>query len=179
MTRKQHIQGQIDEDVVADDNVHSVVDEANQDPNQALVDELTNDIKRIQAEYVNFRRRSELEKVQAIQVGKEQAVLALIPVLDNIERAIQHEPADIKDHTWVKGIGAVASQLQNQMEAIGLVKIGRVGEEFDPHRHEGVGIDDSDGDIEVVAEVLQSGYQFNESILRPAMVKLTKQNKKK
>lgn len=145
---------------------------------QKMVTELVADLQRIQADFVNYRRRSEEEKIQSINLGKEQALLSLIPVVDNIERAIAHEPPDIKDHAWVKGITAVAKQLEDQMQAAGLIKIGIVGEEFDPHKHDAVGVDDKDGDTEVIAEVLQPGYRFGETILRPAMVKITKVNNK-
>jgi len=78
--------------------------------NDERVLELTADLQRVQADFINFRRRSEEEKLRAIQAGKEQAVLTLLPVLDNIERAIAHEPADIKDHAWVKGVSSIALQ---------------------------------------------------------------------
>lgn len=138
--------------------------------------ELTADLQRVQADFMNFRRRSEEEKIRAIHAGKEQAVLALLPVLDNIERAIAHEPADIKDHAWVKGVSSIAQQLDSQLAVIGLQKIGVVGEVFDPSKHEAVGMnEEAEGDHEVVANVLQPGYQLGEIIIRPAMVNVTKQ----
>ena len=60
--------------------------------------ELTADLQRIQAEFINYKRRAEDEKIQAINTGKQQAVIALLPVVDNIDRAIRHEPEDIKEH---------------------------------------------------------------------------------
>lgn len=134
--------------------------------------ELTADLQRVQADFINFRRRTEEDKVRAAQSGKEQAVIALLPVLDNIERAIAHEPADIKDHAWVKGISAVANQLEGQLETIGLKKIGAVGEPFNPTLHEAVSMEDGDGDNETIAAVLQTGYQFGDTIIRPAMVQV-------
>lgn len=110
----------------------------------------------------------------AVGIGKQQAAIALLPVLDNIERAISHEPEDIKDHQWVKGISSVALQLNSQLQAVGLVKVGVVGEHFNPSLHEAVVMDESDGDIEVVAEVLQTGYKFGDTVIRPAMVKVTR-----
>jgi molecular chaperone GrpE len=135
--------------------------------------ELTADLQRLQAEFINFKRRSEEERSRAVSAGKEQAATALLPVLDNIERAIAQEPADIKEHAWVKGVGAVAGQLTQQLQAIGLHKIGVVGEEFDPQKHDAVAVDDSEGETEVVSEVLQPGYQFEGQIIRHAMVKVT------
>jgi len=137
--------------------------------------ELTADLQRVQADFINYRRRAEEDRVRALYTGKEQAVMALLPVLDNIERAIAHEPADIKDHAWVKGIAGVAQQLESQLESIGLRKIGVVGEPFDPNLHDAVGMDDAEGETEVIAVVHQTGYKFGDTIIRPAMVQVTKQ----
>ena len=142
---------------------------------EAIVNELTADLQRVQADFINFRRRAEEEKSRALQAGKEQSINAILPVLDNIERAIAHEPDDIKDHQWVKGVTAIASQLSSQLEAIGLKKLGMVGEVFDPNKHEAVSMDESDGETEVVASVIKTGYQFGDTIIRPAMVQVTKQ----
>lgn len=136
--------------------------------------ELTADLQRLQAEFINFKRRSEEERTRAVAAGKEQAAIALLPVLDNIERAVAHEPEDIKDHAWVKGVSAVSKQLGSQLEAIGLVKIGVVGEPFDPEKHDAIAVDEGEGDTEVVSAVLQTGYQFGDQIIRHAMVKVTK-----
>ncbi len=140
----------------------------------AQIAELTVDLQRLQAEFINFKRRSEEDRIRAINTGKEQAVSALLPVLDNIDRAISHEPTDIKDHTWVKGINSVASQLESQLKAIGLLKIGKQGELFDPQKHDAVAVDETDGKQEVIGEVLQQGYQLGDQIIRHAMVKVTK-----
>lgn len=142
---------------------------------EAVVNELTADLQRIQADFINFRRRADEDRKRAVLAGKEQAVMALLPVLDNIERAIAHEPEDIKDHQWVKGVASIANQLESQLEAIGLKKIGVIGEPFDPNRHDAVSMDGAEGELEVVAAVLQPGYQFDETIIRPAMVQVTKQ----
>jgi molecular chaperone GrpE len=141
---------------------------------EEMISDLTGDLQRIQAEFINYKRRAEEEKLKAINFGKEQAATALLPVLDNIERAIAHEPEDIKEHAWVKGISSVANLLESQLRAIGLVKIGNPGDIFDPNIHDAVSMDDGNGDTEVVAEVLQTGYCFGDTIIRPAMVKVTK-----
>ncbi len=137
-----------------------------------IEDQLLADLQRIQAEFINFKRRSEQEKARAVLAGKEQAVIALLPVLDNIERAIAHEPEDIKDHAWVKGITAVAVQLEAQLANMGLHKIGVVGEPFDPTKHEAISMAEGEGDAEVISAVMQNGYQFDEQVIRPAMVQV-------
>lgn len=142
---------------------------------EAIVNELTSDLQRVQADFINFRRRAEEDKARALQAGKEQSINAILPVLDNIDRAIAHEPEDIRDHQWVRGVTSIAAQLGSQLEAIGLKKIGVVGEVFDPAKHEAVSMDEADGETEVVAAVIQTGYQFGDTIVRPAIVQVTKQ----
>ena len=142
---------------------------------EAIVNELTTDLQRVQADFINFRRRTEEDKARALQTGKEQSINAILPVIDNIDRAVTHEPEDIKDHPWVKGVTGIANQLWSQLEAIGLKRIGIIGEVFDPIKHEAVSMDDADGETEVVAAVIQTGYQFGDTIIRPAIVQVTKQ----
>jgi molecular chaperone GrpE len=137
-----------------------------------LINALTADLQRIQADFINFKTRADVNRLRDINSGKEQAIEALLPVLDNLDRAISHEPADIKEHSWVKGITQMVKQLDNQLESIGVVKIDQVGEVFDPYKHEAITMEESDGDSEVIAEVLQTGYQFGDTIIRPAKVKV-------
>ena len=139
---------------------------------QQAINELTFDLQRIQADFVNFKTRADNNRLKDVQTGKEQAVLALLPVLDNLERAIAHEPSDIKNHVWVKGITQMVGQLEDQLSAIGVSKIGIKGEVFDPYKHEAIAMDDGDGETEVIAEVVQTGYQFGDTVIRPATVKV-------
>lgn len=143
-------------------------------PEQAKIAGLTADLQRLQAEFINYKNRAETERAKAVQTGKEQAIIALLPVIDNIERAIAHEPADIKNHQWVKGVTLLAKQLDGQLEALGLKKIGEVGENFDPVRHEAVVMEDGQGETEVVSGIIQNGYQLGTDIIRPAIVKVTR-----
>ncbi|MDQ5953351.1 MAG: molecular chaperone GrpE [Patescibacteria group bacterium] len=143
--------------------------------NQKIIQELTDDIKRIQAEYINYKRRSEEEKQRAVALGKEQAVSVLLPIIDNLERAIVHQPKDIADHAWVKGVAGVEKQLNSQLQGIGLVKIGVVGDEFNPDLHNAVSMQEGDGDKEVITAVLQSGFMLDGKVVRHAMVQVGKQ----
>jgi len=140
-----------------------------------LINTLTTDLQRIQADFINFKTRSDANRLRDINTGKEQAIKALLPVLDNLERAIAHEPQDIIDHAWVKGITQMVKQLDGQLESIGVTRIDQVGVEFNPYRHEAIAMDEKDGDTEVVAEILQTGYQFGDTVIRPAKVRVTRQ----
>ncbi|HOR23560.1 nucleotide exchange factor GrpE [Candidatus Saccharibacteria bacterium] len=139
---------------------------------QDLIEVLTADLQRIQADFINFKTRTESNRIKDINLGKEKAIEALLPILDNLERAIAHEPRDIKSHPWVKGVAQMVKQLDTQLRSIGVVKINNIGEAFDPYKHEAVMMEESSGNTEVVADILQAGYQFGETIIRPAKVKV-------
>lgn len=143
------------------------------DENQKIA-ELTADLQRLQAEFINYKNRTTKDKEFAVEFGKEQAVSSLLPILDNLERAIAHEPADIKDHAWVKGVGAVVKQLETQLKTIGLVKIGKIGDEFNPDYHEAVSMQDGEGDREVIIGVAQTGYILDDRVIRHAIVQVGK-----
>ena len=88
------------------------------------ITELTADLQRIQADFVNFKTRAEANRQRDVNCGKEQIIEAFLPILDNLDRAITHEPKDIKEHVWVKGITQMVKQLDSQLESIGVTKIG-------------------------------------------------------
>ena len=139
------------------------------------IEELTADLQRLQAEFINYKRRTEQDKAFSMEYGKEVAVKSLLPILDNLERAIAHEPEDIKEHNWVKGINGVVKQLESQLASIGLIKIGKVGDEFSPSLHEAVSMLDGDGDKDIIIGVAQAGYQLDGRVIRHATVQVGRQ----
>ena len=141
------------------------------------VGELTADLQRTRADFENYRKRVEQEKSAARATGQSTAILKLLPVIDNIERAIMHTPDDIKDHKWVQGIAGLVKHLEKSLEALNLKRIEAApGTVFDPELHEAIQFDeDAKGDQEVIAVELQGGYTLNGSPIRPAMVKVTRQ----
>ncbi len=138
--------------------------------------DLTADLQRTRADFENYRKRVEVEKVAAKYAGQSAAILKLLPVIDNIERAIAYTPDDIKDHTWVKGVSNLAKNLEKSLSALHLYRIdAKPGTEFNPNLHEAIQFDeDATGDKEVVAEELQAGYILDEQPIRHAMVKVTR-----
>lgn len=137
------------------------------------VKELTADIQRIQAEFVNFKARSERDRIDAISIGKEKVIYELLPVFDNIQRAFEHAPDDLSDNSWVKGILSLEKQLNSTLQNIGLDRIKTIGEHFDPNIMEAVSVEEGDGDEIVTAEI-QAGYTYNGRVIRPAFVKVTR-----
>ena len=139
--------------------------------------ELTLDLQRTRADFENYRKRVEGEKIAARASGQESMVLKLLPVIDTIERAVGHMPADLQDNSWAQGVAGIAKNLQKTLDSLGLQRIEATpGTEFNPELHEAVQFDeDAVGEKEVVTEELQAGYLQNGQPLRHAMVKVTRQ----
>lgn len=139
--------------------------------NDEIIQQLTADLQRLQADFINYKTRAEKEKLDAVKLGRERAVSELLPVFDNLERAFSHAPEELTEHNWVKGIIGLEKQLVNVLSNLGLTKVETVGKPFDPVTMEAVGTEEGDGE-EVVTEELQAGYLLDGRVVRPAMVKV-------
>lgn len=139
--------------------------------------ELTLDLQRTRADFENYRKRVDAEKAAAREAGQSSAVLKLLPVIDNIERAIAYTPEDLKDNKWVQGVGSLVKNLEKSLEGLNVARIdAKEGTEFNPELHEAIQFDEeATGEKEVIAEELQAGYTLNGRVIRHAMVKVTKQ----
>lgn len=137
--------------------------------------ELIADLQRTRADFENYRKRGETDKELARAAGKAGAILKLLPVIDNIERAIVHVPAELADNTWARGVVGLVKQLDRSLENLDLKRIdAKPGTPFNPELHEAIQMDDGDGEQEVIAEELQSGYMLAGRVIRHAMVKVTR-----
>lgn len=147
------------------------------DKKDQQIAELTTDLQRLRADFENYRKQMEREKDAARTAGAEKATMQMLPVIDNVERAITHTPSDIAEHNWVKGIGGLVKQLDSVLADLGVQRIdASTGVLFDPELHQAVQFDeDSQGDSEVIAEELQAGYTLHGRVIRHAMVKVTRQ----
>jgi molecular chaperone GrpE len=134
--------------------------------------ELTEALQRERADSTNLRRRTEEEKSKLGDFYKANVVRALLPGLDNLERALKHAPKDLKDHDYVKGVQGVVKQFEKTLAELGVEKIKTEGEKFDPKYHEAVGMEEGEGDTEVVAEELQADYTLGDEVVRHAFVKV-------
>lgn len=139
--------------------------------------ELTADLQRTRADFENYRKRVEIEKQAARDAGQAAAILKLLPVVDTIERAIQHIPTELADNKWVQGITGLAKNLDKSLEGLNLQRIdASKGTEFNPDLHEAIQFDeDATGDAEVIEAELQAGYLLNGHPIRHSMVKVTRQ----
>jgi molecular chaperone GrpE len=134
---------------------------------QAAVAERTSDLQRVQAEYANYRKRADRDRLAAGDVAVSRVLAELLPVLDDIDRARTHD-----DLTGA--LKAVADHLDNIFGKLGLQSFGDVGDPFDPARHEAVLHTESDDVSEPICTiVMRRGYQHGDRLLRPAMVGVT------
>lgn len=138
--------------------------------------ELTLDLQRTRADFENYRKRAEADKAATYQHGQAAAILKLLPVIDNIERAIAHTPEELKDNKWALGIASLVRNLEKSLESLNLKRIeSKVGDAFNPELHEAIQFDeDAEGEKEVIAEELQAGYLLGGQPIRHAMVKVTR-----
>ncbi len=138
--------------------------------------ELTQDLQRTHADFENYRKRVELEKTSAREAGQAGAILKLLPVIDNIERAVLHIPAELKENKWAQGVAGLVKNLEKSLDALNLKRIeAKKGDVFNPELHEAIQFDEeAEGDNEIIEEELQAGYLLGGRPIRHAMVKVTK-----
>ena len=141
---------------------------------QARVDELTADAQRLQAEFANYKRREGEAKAELLEMAKHEVVTLLLPVLDNIERALAHRPAELADNAWAAGVEQVGKQASEALAKLGVERIKSVGQPFDHNLHEAISMEDGDGEHEIITEELQPGYRMGDTVIRHAMVKVGK-----
>ena len=133
-------------------------------------EEYLNLAQRVQADFDNFRKRNQSVRADAYEEGGRDVIASLLPVIDNLERAVGIETTDDKLHT---GVEMVLKQLNDLMEKRGVTVIDRQGEPFDPNLENAVmqGTPE-DGEKGTVCQVLQKGYKMGNYVLRTAMVKV-------
>ncbi len=165
------------------EGVSEVVEEAPQ-PETNIVEETVNNqiadlqqqltqtqdqYQRVLAEYANYKRRTDQEKEQLGSFVKAEVLKALLPVIDNLERAVEAPEGD----DYKKGVEMVLRQTEETLQTLGLEVIPAQGEVFNPEKHQAVMREDADGvEPETVTEVYQKGYALGARVLRPAMVKV-------
>jgi len=128
---------------------------------------------RAAADYKNFKRRTDTERAELIRGASAGLVLKLLPVLDDLERAIGSVTPEVESSAWYAGFKLIPQKLQTVLESEGVTPIQAIGQDFDPNFHEAV-IYEAAGEDQankVVAE-LQKGYMLRERVLRPTMVKV-------
>lgn len=129
--------------------------------------------QRTQAAFANYRKRQEAEFMERIRLNNAVLIARILPVLDDLERAIQTLPPGLQSLTWVEGVFLIKRKLEIILEAEGLKPIETAGKSFDPLYHEAVTYEDVPGyeDGQIIGEV-QRGYMLGDRVIRPALVRV-------
>jgi len=131
------------------------------------------------AEFENFKKRAAKEKEEFIKYAQEGMIRELLPVLDNLERAVEHSKASQDMNGLVEGIDMTVKQFLQCLEKIGVKPVTAIGERFDPTRHEAImQVEEGDYDADTVVGEHQKGFIFNDRLLRPCLVTVATARKK-
>ena len=133
-------------------------------------EDLQDRLLRRQAEFENFRRRAERERADVLEYANTETVRALLPILDDFERALKIESADKE---YVRGMELIYNRLSDALKKLGLEPIEAQGQKFDPNLHHAVDkVETTEHEDQTILEEYQRGYYFRGRLLRPAMVKV-------
>lgn len=143
------------------------------DPRDEKIEELTDRVKRQMAEFENFRKRTEKEKSSMYEMGARDIIERILPVIDNFERGLAVIPEDKKEDPIAEGMEKIYKQIQKVFEEAGVKPIEAAGKEFDTNFHNAVmHVEDESLGENIVAEELQKGYMYRDSVVRHSMVKV-------
>lgn len=134
-------------------------------------EELEDKVKRQMAEFDNFRKRTEKEKSGMFELGAKSVIEKILPVIDNFERGLNSVPENEKDGPFAEGMNMIYRQLMTELDGLGVKAIEAVGNEFDPNLHNAVmQVESEEYESGIVAQELQKGYMYRESVVRHSMV---------
>ncbi|AHF07873.1 nucleotide exchange factor GrpE [Desulfitobacterium metallireducens] len=132
-------------------------------------------LQRLQAEFDNFRKRSQKEREDTLKYASEQVIVAMLPILDNFERAVASSQSNQDFKSFLQGVEMILKQMKTGLEKEGLAPIEAVGQTFDPKLHDAVlQVDSEEYKENTVVEELQRGYYLKDKVLRPSMVKVSR-----
>lgn len=135
--------------------------------------ELMDMLRRIQADFENYRKRVQREQVTLVERANERLLEDLLPVLDSFDGALASFNSDADIEKVRNGVLGIHAQLVTVVQKNGLERIAAEGAPFDPNEHEAVMQDDGDGEPHV-AQIMRTGYRLKGRVLRPAMVSVTR-----
>lgn len=142
-----------------------------EDAYKEQIEQLEDRVKRQLAEFENFRNRTDKEKMAMFETGAKSVVEKILPVVDNFERGLATVPAENKEDPFVDGMNRIYKQLMTELENIGVKAIDAVGQEFDPNLHNAVmQVESEEYESGIVAQELQKGYTYRDSVVRHSMV---------
>lgn len=138
---------------------------------QAKIDELEDRVKRQMAEFENFRKRTDKEKTMMFETGAKSVIEKILPVVDNFERGLATVPEDDENAAFANGMKMIYKQMMDELDKLGVKPIEAVGQEFDPNFHNAVmQVESEEYESGIVAQELQKGYMYHDSVVRHSMV---------
>lgn len=141
---------------------------------KAKTDEHYDHLLRLQADFDNYRKRTQKEKTEIIKYASERVIGDLLPVLDNFERAVSAAQINPDFSAFSQGVEMILRQLQTALSKEGLKAIEAIGQPFDPNLHDAVlRVESEEHPENTVVDELQKGYYLKEKVLRPSMVKVS------
>lgn len=141
---------------------------------KAKAEDYYGQLQRLQADFDNYRKRTQKEKLELIKYASERLVVELLPVLDNFDRAVSSAKVNPDFTAFSQGVEMILRQMQTALSKEGLKAMDAVGQPFDPNLHEAVlRVASEEHPENTVVEELQKGYYLKEKVLRPCMVKVS------
>ncbi len=138
---------------------------------QQKTDECLDRLRRTQADFINYRHRIGLEQAQVRSAAQSELLSQLLPILDDLGRALGATPPKLVKQPWVQGLFLVARRLTTQLDQFGVRQIGTPGEHFDPHYHDAITTEErTDVPEGTILHVALPGYALGERVMRPAQV---------
>ena len=138
---------------------------------QLKTEEYLDMLRRTHADFINYRRRTSQEQNEGRTTAQIAVLDQILPVLDDLGRALQAAPPELANNSWVQGILLVAKRLTAVLEQLGVKQIGRPGEQFDPRWHEALSTEARSNVPEgTILQVTRAGYIIGERVIRPAQV---------
>ena len=143
------------------------------DSKDLKIEELTDRLQRTMAEFDNYRKRTEKEKSAMFEIGAKDIIEKILPVVDNFERGLAAVPEEEKESAFADGMEKIYRQLMKTLEDAGVKAIEAVGQPFDPNFHNAVmHIEDENLGENIVAQELQKGYTYKDTVVRHSMVQV-------
>lgn len=156
-----------------EDNNKETEIEDKKESNNEEVEILNNRLLRLQADFLNYKSRTEKEKLSSYGNAVSDMILDLLPVVDNLERALNADKSE--NNTFKEGVQMVYTQLMGILDKKGLKEVESLHKQFDHNVHYGVAFEASDEfEDGIILDVLQKGYTVNDKLVRPAMVRICK-----
>jgi len=154
-----------------EDNAAAAAQESDPKPQ---ADENIAALQRMAADFANYRKRTDAERVEFARFAKADLIAKLLDVLDAYDRALATTPEELRGSSWVEGMWLIERKLRQILEAEGLTSVDSLGQPFDPYLHEAVAHIESDAPEGTVINEHQKAYRLYDRVIRPAMVTVAK-----